>query len=110
MAKDTQNRKQGSAEKNEAYAEKMLAKHDKIGKPSNRIGGSYTAQEMDLWQEVADNGGRKNHMSTHTNTETGQVRVFERNSKGKIVEGTETKFPLNDFEATKKNLLEEFGE
>ena len=42
---DTQNRKQGSAKKNKAYAEKMLTKHDKIGKTSNRIGGSYTAAE-----------------------------------------------------------------
>ncbi len=109
VAKDTQNRKQGSAEKNLAYAEKMLTKRDKIGKPSNRIGGPYTAQEMELWQEVQDKRGRKNHMSAHTNTESGQVRVFERNHKGNIVKQTD-EFQLDDFAATKKKLIEEFGE
>ena len=51
----------------------------------------------------------KNHMSTHTNTETGQVRVFERDSKGSIVKQTD-EFQLDDFAATKKKLIEEFGE
>ena len=110
VAADTLGNKQGSRKKNKVYAEKMLTKHKKVGKSSNRIGGPYTPQEMDLWKEVYDNEGRKNHMSAHTNTETGQVRVVERDHRGNIVEGTETKFPLNDFEATKKNLIKEFGE
>ncbi len=62
--------KQGSAKNNRTHAKKMLTKHKKVDKPSNRIGGSYTAQEMELWQEVKDKRGRKQHMSTHTNTET----------------------------------------
>ncbi len=109
VATDKKGHKQGSAEKNKAYAEKMLTKHDKIGKPSNRIGGPYTAQELELWQEVHDNDGRKNHMSAHTNTETGQVRVFERDHKGNIVKQTD-EFKLDDFAATKQKLIEEFGE
>ncbi len=109
VAKDTQNRKQGSARKNKAYAEKMLRQKKKVGKPSNRIGGPYTVQEMELWQEVKDNIGRKNHISAHTNTETGQVRVFERDHDGDIVKQTDA-FQLDDFAATKKKLIEDFGE
>ncbi len=77
--------------------------------PSTRIGGPYTTQEMELWQEVDDNGGRKQHMSTHTNTETGQVRVFERDHKGNIVKQTD-EFKLDNFESTKQKLIEEHGE
>ena len=109
MATDTQGRKQGSAKKNKAYAEKMLRQKKKVGRASNRIGGPYTAAEMELWQEVYDNGGYKNHISAHTNTETGQVRVFERDHDGEIVKQID-EFQLDDFAAKKKKLIEDLGE
>ena len=87
----------------------MLTKHKKVGKPSNRIGGPYTAAEMELWQEIQDKRGRKTHMSAHTNTETGQVRVFERDHKGKIVKQTD-EFQLDDFEVAKKKLMKDYPE
>lgn len=109
VAKDKGKRKQGSARKNEAYDKKMLTKHKKVGKPSNRIGGPYTAQEMDLWQEVKDRRGRKEHMLVHTNSETGVVRVFKQDSQGNFdPKQPINQFELDDFAAIKKKLMEDY--
>ena len=109
VATDKKNRKQGSAPKNETYAKKMLTKRKKVGKPSNRIGGPYTPQEMDLWQEVKDKDGEKVHMLVHTNSETGVVRVFKQDSQGNFdPKNPVNQFELGDFAALKKKLMEDY--
>lgn len=75
-----------SEKSNQKQAKKMLGKIDKIGIPSSRIGGTYTAEEIKFWEGIFNNDGKKKLMSTHTNVETGDVKVFNRDSKGKIVE------------------------
>lgn len=107
VATNKKGHKQGSRDKNLAYAKKTLRQKKKVGKPSSRIGGPRTSQEMDVWQEVKQKKGDKTHMSVHTNTETGQVRVFERDNRGNIVKQTD-EFQLDDFAATKKKLMEDF--
>ncbi|MBI3775478.1 MAG: hypothetical protein HY273_07990 [Gammaproteobacteria bacterium] len=70
VATDKLENKQGSAKKNKAYAEKMLRQKKKVGKPSNRIGGPYTTQEMELWQEVS----LRSMANDHTTLGTGSRR------------------------------------
>ena len=109
VAKNKQQHKQGSPEKNEAYAEKMLSQRKKVGKATDIVGGPLTAQEMDLWQEVADNGGRKQHMLVHTNSETGVVRVFKQDERGNFdPKKPINQFELDDFAAIKKKLMEDY--
>ncbi len=78
--------KQLSKKNNATRANKMRHKVGKIDKPSNRIGGPYNRDEINLWQTIKDLDGEKILQSTHTNIETGEVKVFRRDSKGKIVE------------------------
>jgi|GEM_PF-5053681 len=64
----------------------MLEKTKRIGQPSNRQGGPYTQEEIDLWQDVKNLGGYKQHISVHTNTKTGRVKVYERDHEGNIAQ------------------------
>ncbi len=109
VAKNKSKEKQGSAAKNKRRAELMTnpRKRKKIGIPSNRKGGAYTQEEVDLWREIKNLGGHKRHVSTHTNTETGQTRVFDRNLEGDITEMIDD-FQIDDFEVIKKSILEAF--
>ncbi len=107
VAKDTKDNKQGSAAKNLNRAEKMAGKLKKVGVPSNRQGGAYTQAELDLWKQIEDTKGQKRHISTHTNTETGQVKVYERDPDGEIIK-TLDEFKLDNFDAVKDGINEHF--
>lgn len=107
VAKNRALEKQGSADKNLRRANQMLAKAKKVGKASNRQGGAYTQSELDLWGDVALKTGKKRHTSTHTNTETGRVKVVERDNEG-YVSGTIDDFKMEDFESIKKGIEEYF--
>lgn len=85
VAKDEMGNMQGSSEKNSKRAWIMTGnKSKKIDVPSGRQGGPYTNDEIELWKIIRKQNGYKQHISSHTNTETGRVRVFERNSDGKL--------------------------
>jgi len=47
--------------------------------------------------------GNKRHLSVHTNTETGRVRVFERDAKGRITR-TLDDFKLDPFDKIKQAI------
>ena len=86
--------KQGSSNKNRKRGELMQNK--KVNQPSNRQGGVYTESEIRLWEGIVQKRGRKRHISTHTNTETGDVRVFERDNEGDIT-STLDEFTIDNF-------------
>ncbi|MBI1907076.1 MAG: hypothetical protein HYS20_12715 [Rhodocyclales bacterium] len=109
VAVDSAKDKQGSSAKNARRATTMTEqKSRKVGVPSNRQGGPYTQDEIDLWQDVNDIGGNKAHMSSHTNTETGQVRVYERDHDGNITRKVDD-FKLDDYDALKQGVKDEMS-
>ncbi|HEB93275.1 MAG TPA: hypothetical protein ENI94_07370, partial [Gammaproteobacteria bacterium] len=64
VAKDNMKNRQGSSAKNARRAKQMTRdKARKIGQPSNRQGGPYTQEEIDLWWEVRLKKGNKQHIS-----------------------------------------------
>jgi hypothetical protein len=104
VAKDNQNNRQGSKGKNKRRSEKMTGdKAEKVGQPSNRQGGPYTASEIDLWNDVKDQEGDKRHVSVHTNTETGVVRTYERDDDGEITALLD-EFTIENFDSIKSTL------
>ncbi len=108
VAKDKQGNKQGSRDKNQLRSQKMTAdKAKKIGLPSNRQGGPYTQEEIDLWKEIKFREGNKQHISVHTNTETGQVKVYERDHDGDITEILDD-FKMENFNEMKQAIGEAF--
>lgn len=108
VALDTKRNRQGSREKNLRRAQLMTRdKARKVGLPSNRQGGPYTAEEIDLWGEIDELGGDKQHISVHTNTDTGRVRVFERDHRGNIAQ-TLDEFELENFNELKQVIGEAF--
>ncbi|WDE08523.1 PAAR domain-containing protein [Thalassomonas viridans] len=108
IAKNNEGYKQCSKHKNKSRAKLMSRrKHKKIDEPSNRQGGPYTQDEIDLWKEVKASGGDKRHLSTHTNTDKGLVRVYERDDVGDITEMID-EFILEDFEKLKSAIEETF--
>lgn len=109
MVKNKYKESQSSRAKNARRATQMVRnKSKKIDQPSGRQGGTYTRGEIDLWQEITDDGGKKRHLSVHTNTETGRVRVFERDTKGKI-DRTLDDFMMDGFNEIKRGIGRLFG-
>jgi len=78
-----------------------------VGKASNRQGGAYTKNELDLWQQIKKLGGEKRHISTHTNTNTGQVKVVERDSDGNVFKVVD-EFKMDNFDEIKSGIEERF--
>ncbi len=109
VAKNSNKEKQSSALKNARRGKQMTrrSKRKKIGLSSNRQGGAYKQEEIDLWNEIKNSDGNKRHLSVHTNTETGQVRVLERSEKGEITQVLD-EFKLDDFDALKQDRNEAF--
>jgi len=105
VTKDKKGNKQSSQKKNKRRANLMKNKTQKIDVPSNRQGGPYTQDEINLWKEIKRNKGDKRHLSIHTNTETGLVRVLERDRKGNIIKELD-KFTLNNFDEIKQSAKE----
>lgn len=106
VAKDSKDNRQGSKEKNKRRAEKMAwDKAKKVDLPSNRQGGTYTAEEIELWQDIQEKDGDKRHVSVHTNTETGVVRTYERNEKG-VIHNQLDEFTIDNFDVIKSMLKE----
>ncbi|WP_445364048.1 hypothetical protein ACJJIQ_06280 [Microbulbifer sp. ANSA003] len=99
--------KQGSSRKNRKRAEDMQRKRKKINQLSNRQGGVYTESEIKLWKDIYEKEGRKRHISTHTNTETGDVKVLERDNQGKI-SSTLDEFTIDDFNEKKEIIDNHF--
>jgi len=108
VAKDKKGRKQGSSKKNKKRSETMGKKSDKVGVASNRQGGAYTQGELDLWKQIKDTKGNKRHISTHTNTETGQVKVYERDPDGNMTK-TLDDFKLDNFDEVKVGINNHFN-
>ncbi len=60
VAVDTKGNKQGSSKKNLRRSNVMTKdKSKKIGRNSNRQGGSYTQSEIDLWKDIGGRDGNK---------------------------------------------------
>ncbi|WP_250868768.1 hypothetical protein [Alkalimarinus coralli] len=108
VAKNSNREKQSSKAKNKRRAELMTGeKRKKIDKPSSRQGGPYTDNELELWGKVLRSYGQKRHLSTHTNTETGRVRVLERDSEGEIIDILDD-FSIESFDKVKQAIMEAF--
>lgn len=58
----------------------------KVGKDSNRQGGPYLDSEMQLWGDILDSEGRKNHLAVFTNTESGNVKAFWQDKDGNLMD------------------------
>ncbi|ABN61835.1 hypothetical protein [Shewanella baltica] len=86
LSTSTKEQKQGSNIKNRTRAETMKKKQSKVNQPSNRQGGEYTEDEQALWNEIRLAGGKKNHLAVFTDTETGQVRAFNQDKDGNLVD------------------------
>jgi hypothetical protein len=54
-----------------------------------------------LWEEVREKKGSKQHISAHTNTETGRVRVIGRSQDGNVAE-TLDDFTVENFSEIKQ--------
>ncbi|WP_415897706.1 hypothetical protein [Neptuniibacter sp. QD57_21] len=107
VAEDVRGNKQGSKGKNIRRAEKMIQKQPKVDQPSNRQGGPYRQAEIDLWHNVSDKQGNKRHISSHTNTTTGETVVFERDLKGNISSELD-RFNIESFKEAKEAIQEVF--
>lgn len=101
VAEDVKGNKQGSKAKNRRRAEIMREKQPKVGQPSNRQGGPYTQAEIDLWESIFTSDGEKRHISSHTNTSTGETVVFERDFRGNIVSELD-RFQIENFDEAKE--------
>lgn len=101
--------KQVSWEANLRRSKQMMKKKQKgkVGKPSNRIGGTYTESEIELYQEIKDTDGRKELVSTHTHTETGDVTVLHHDAKGDAVERDH--FKIENFQMKKQQIKRLLG-
>lgn len=102
-------RKQGSAKNNRKRAEMMKKKEmqGKVGQPSNRQGGPYLEGEMELYQEIRDLGGEKQHLLVHTNTSTGMVKTFVQVDGGKIGKKLD-EFEMENFKEAKAMIEAHF--
>ncbi|MDH2433053.1 hypothetical protein QCD60_10780 [Pokkaliibacter sp. MBI-7] len=100
VASNNEGDKQGSAEKNARRGRQVSRKSPKINQPSNRQGGPYSSDEIDLWREIANLDGKKRHISYHTDTETGQTTVYERDHRGNITDTLED-FVIQGFNEAK---------
>mgnify|MGYP000002584265 CR=1 FL=1 len=108
VAENSKGEKQCSKDKNKSRAVLMCRqKSKKVDEPSNRQGGPYTQNEIDLWKEIRELGGEKRHLSVHTNTDTGLVRVYERDEDGNIDEMVD-EFILEDFNKLASAIKDEF--
>ena len=61
-------------------------KQGKVGKDSNRQGGPYLDSEIQLWNEIKLDRGRKNHLAVFTNTESGNVKAFWQDKDGNLMD------------------------
>lgn len=109
VARDGRGNRQGSSAKNEKRATLMTRdKARKIGQPSNRQGGPYTREEIDLWREIRLLKGNKQHLSVHVNTETGMTRVYNRDKRGIVVGEPIDEFRMENFGQLKQVIEEAF--
>jgi hypothetical protein len=101
--------RQVSKDANLKNAKRMLTKRKqgKVGVPSRRKGGAYREDEMELYDSIFDMSGKKNLISTHTNTETGQVRVIERDGEGSPV--GEEAFEIENLNDVKRQIRNKIG-
>ncbi|MCV6612782.1 MAG: hypothetical protein OIF55_18650 [Amphritea sp.] len=107
VAEDVAGNKQGSQWKNIRRAKIMTKKQAKVNQPSDRQGGPYTQAEIDLWIGIKASRGHKRHISSHTNTTTGETVVFERDTKGNI--STELdRFKIDNFNEAREVIQEVF--
>ncbi len=87
----------------------MIEKKSKVGQPSGRQGGEYTQAEVDLWSNIESLSGRKKHLASFTNTESGKVKVYQQDRNGKLINKV-LEEPIPDFEIKKQLIKQHFGE
>lgn len=112
LSKHGDEARQLSRRANHKRAMAMFKKRPKIGKSSNRLGGPYTRDELDLYAFLDERMGMKRLLSVHTNTETGLTRSFERDGLGNIVPSSRKpldEFILEDLRELKNMLTEKRG-
>jgi len=63
----------------------LADKQSKVGKPSNRKGGPYTQEEIDLWKKIGKRGGNKRHTFIRANMTTNRAEVYEQDAKGDLI-------------------------
>ena len=107
VSRNTSRQKQGSSGANKKRAELMLKKRKKIGVVSGRQGGAYGYDEIELWKDIYAMKGNKQHISVHTNSETGEVRTYRRNEKGNIVDNIDM-FNIEGFDKAKRAVKDFF--
>jgi hypothetical protein len=86
---------------------KRKERQGKVGQPSNRQGGPYLKEEMELYGEIFRKRGNKQHLLVHTNTETGVVRTYEQVDSGKIGKKLD-EFEMENFKEAKAMIEEHF--
>ena len=108
VSRNTSRQKQGSSGNNLKRAKLMRRKLAKVNKPSNRQGGAYLEDEINLWDDIFQMEGNKEHISVHTNSETGKIKTYRRNDKGNIVDVLDD-FKMDDFDKAKQ-IIKDFFE
>lgn len=107
VSRNTSRQKQGSSGNNLKRAKLMRRKLAKVNKPSNRQGGAYVVDELSLWNEIRQRKGNKQHISVHTNTQTGQVKVVNRDNEGDI-DSIIDEFNIESFDKAKQTIEDFF--
>ena len=106
LASNKRGFKQGSNKKNRVRAKQMSKKSRKIELESKRQGGAYTEKELALWRGIKGAKGKKRHIASFTNTESGKIKVFEQDEDGTLINKLMDE-EIPDFEI-KKQLIEEY--
>lgn len=96
VPKKNKSGKQGSAANNKRRGKQISKKQAKVGLPSNRIGGPYTLQEVDLWTEIKDKDGAKQHLFLRANKSTNKAEAFKQDRFGELGDKID-EFDVNDF-------------
>lgn len=86
VPKDNAAGKQGSAANNKQRGIRMKEKHPRVNKLSNRIGGAYTQDEINLWEKIERLEGKKQHTFIRANKFTNKAEVFPQDKDGKLGE------------------------
>ncbi|WP_311567187.1 hypothetical protein [Photobacterium arenosum] len=107
VAVNTSNMKQGSSAKNRLRGSTIKRKRRKVGIPSNRQGGPYTQSEIGLWTEIEDLEGNKRHLVVNTDITSGNVRVYEQDAMGNIVD-TIDNFQIEHYDESREIIKESF--
>ncbi|UTM60439.1 hypothetical protein L4174_023940 (plasmid) [Photobacterium sp. CCB-ST2H9] len=99
--------KQGSSDKNMLRGQQMRKKRKKVGQNSNRQGGPYREDEIELWNDIYAMNGEKRHILVNTDISSGEVRVYEQDANGNIIK-TLDEFVIEGFDEAKSVISKRF--